>query len=223
MQPRMVTRLHEIFDEAVQRGILRESEAHNAHIQLDRMEAKGFTGEPTRRPEPRLQPVVKPATTPRTPTISPAARARMAEVKEALAHEPVEHAIVWGVRRDGSLAFEVSSSQGLHNRVQADWSDMVQRARMSESVGICTTHNHPLGTSPEWTDADSLATTQLARYLKEHNLELLACDHVTPPPEASRHMPTSLLESAYAWREAEERRLWAPYGGERPAWARGGR
>jgi hypothetical protein len=202
MPPRMVTRLHEIFDEAVQRGILRESEAHNAHTQLDRMEAQGFTGEPTRPPEPRPQPVVKPEATPQTPTISPAARARMQEVKEALASEPVEHAIAWGVMPDGRLGFETSYTQGQHNQVVSSFPDILVRAKASGSTGVVVCHNHPRGTSAEFTEADNLATTALAKLLESHGITLLSSSIVIPPPERAERTPPYLLEGAWYERQA---------------------
>jgi DNA repair protein RadC len=162
------------------------------------------------------------APTPATPPMpNAAARARIAETSAALAHEPVEHMVCWGLDAHGALAFETSYSQGHAHQVQPDLRDVIRRCRESQASAVILVHNHPPGCDPGFSPQDTAATSTQTAILQENGITLLSSRVVSPPDQAPLARVQDALPSAWELREAEERRLWAPYGGVRPRWAGG--
>jgi RadC-like JAB domain len=132
---------------------------------------------------------------------------------------------VWGIGTRGEITFEHTYTDGLHAQVSSNQDDIVLRAKVTESVGVIRTHNHPHGTDPSMTEDDSRSTSELARRLQPLGIVLLASSVVSPPaqPPIQENRGRGYIPEIDACqaRCQEYDRLWAPYGGKRPAWAGG--
>jgi hypothetical protein len=131
-----------------------------------------------------------------------------------------------GIGTRGEIIFEHTYTDGLHAQVSSNQDDIVLRAKVTESVGVICTHNHPHSTDPGMTEDDSRSTSELARRLQSLGIVLLASSVVSPPaqPPIQENRGRGYIPEidAYQARCQEYDQLRALYGGKRPAWVGGG-
>ena len=128
--------------------------------------------------------------------------------------------MAWGLSESGDILFEHQVSQGIYNHATVEYKPILQEVGRSKAISLYCVHNHPDG-STEPSVQDNALTSTLRESLKGYHCGLTTHEIVPAPvdrlTEAEsrqpwRDEPMSLRDL----REAEEARLWAPYGGRNP-------
>jgi hypothetical protein len=157
------------------------------------------------------------------PTLSAQAERYLAQVRDYLRQKDVEMFKAIGVNRAGAIVMDLAFTDGDPNTATVDPAVVVQEAIKTKAKAVYALHNHP-GADGRMSEADKGLTWRLRTALKTAGVSLLG--HEVVPSVAPARPPARVTEAdmyRLAWeeRDAEERRLWAPYGGVRPPWAGG--